>query len=46
MILAIGVTPDTRIAKEAGLELGVKDSIVVSDGWRPLSRTSMPWATR
>lgn len=31
VILAIGVTPDTRIAKEAGLELGVKDSIVVND---------------
>ena len=29
--LAIGVTPDTRLAKEAGLELGIKGSIVVND---------------
>ena len=31
VILAIGVTPDTNLAKEAGLELGIKDSIVVND---------------
>lgn len=31
VILAIGVTPDTQLAKEAGLELGIKDSIVVND---------------
>ena len=31
VILAIGVTPDTKLAKEAGLELGIKDSIVVND---------------
>ena len=31
VILAIGVTPDTALAKEAGLELGVKGSIVVND---------------
>ena len=31
VVLAIGVTPDTRLAKEAGLELGIKDSIVVND---------------
>nr|WP_296007791.1 CoA-disulfide reductase [uncultured Blautia sp.] len=31
VILAIGVTPDTRLAKEAGLELGVKGSILVND---------------
>jgi len=30
-ILAIGVTPDTALAKEAGLELGVKGSILVND---------------
>ena len=30
-ILAIGVTPDTGLAKEAGLELGIKGSIVVND---------------
>ena len=31
VVLAIGVTPDTALAKEAGLELGLKDSIVVND---------------
>ena len=31
VVLAIGVTPDTGLAKEAGLELGVKGSIVVND---------------
>lgn len=31
VILAIGVTPDTTLAKEAGLELGIKGSIVVND---------------
>ncbi|MBQ3553053.1 MAG: FAD-dependent oxidoreductase [Clostridia bacterium] len=31
VILAIGVTPDTDLAKEAGLELGIKGSIVVND---------------
>jgi len=31
VILAIGVTPDTALAKEAGLELGLKGSIVVND---------------
>ena len=31
VILAIGVTPDTALAREAGLELGVKGSIVVND---------------
>lgn len=31
VILAIGVTPDTKLAKEAGLELGIKNSIVVND---------------
>ena len=31
VILAIGVTPETTLAKEAGLELGVKGSIVVND---------------
>ena len=30
-VLAIGVTPDTRLAKEAGLELGQRGSIVVDD---------------
>ena len=31
VILAIGVTPDTALAKEAGLELGIKGSIIVND---------------
>ncbi|MCD8100495.1 MAG: FAD-dependent oxidoreductase [Oscillospiraceae bacterium] len=31
VLLAIGVTPDTTLAKEAGLALGVKDSILVND---------------
>ena len=31
VILAIGVTPDTVLAKKAGLELGMKGSIVVND---------------
>ena len=28
VVLAIGVTPDTALAKEAGLELGIKESII------------------
>ena len=31
VVLAIGVTPDTALAKKAGLALGAKDSIVVND---------------
>lgn len=31
VILAIGVTPDSQLAAEAGLELGIKGSIVVND---------------
>ncbi len=31
VILAIGVAPDTALAKKAGLELGMKDSIVVNE---------------
>ncbi len=31
VVLAIGVTPDTHLAKEAGLTLGIKDSVVVND---------------
>ena len=31
VVLAIGVTPDTSLAREAGLELGLKGSIVVND---------------
>lgn len=31
VVLSIGVTPDTHLAKDAGLELGIKGSIVVND---------------
>ena len=31
VVLAIGVTPDSHLAKEAGLELGVRGSILVND---------------
>ena len=31
VVLAIGVTPDTGLARDAGLELGIKGSIVVND---------------
>ena len=31
VVLAIGVTPDTALAKDAGLKLGLKGSIVVND---------------
>ena len=31
VVLAIGVSPDAALAKDAGLELGIKDSILVND---------------
>jgi len=31
VILAIGITPDTSLAKEAGLKLGIKGSILVNE---------------
>ena len=31
VVLAIGVTPDTQLAKDAGLALGIKGSILVND---------------
>ncbi len=31
VILAIGVTPDTHLAREAGLKMGIKNSIAVND---------------
>lgn len=31
VVLVIGVTPDTELAKKAGLKLGIKESIVVND---------------
>ena len=37
--LAIGVTPDTALAKDAGLQLGLKGSIVVNDRME----TSVPY---
>jgi len=30
-VLVIGVTPDTALAKEAGLELGIKGAVVIND---------------
>lgn len=30
-VLAIGVAPDTKLAKDAGLELGIRNSIVVNE---------------
>jgi len=38
VVLAIGVTPETALAKAAGLELGIKGSIVVDEQMR----TSVP----
>ena len=34
-LLAIGVTPDTHLAKEAGLELGIRGSIAVNERMEP-----------
>ena len=31
VVMAIGVAPETTLAKDAGLELGIKGSIVVND---------------
>ena len=31
VVLAIGVTPDTALARDAGLDLGIKGSILVND---------------
>lgn len=31
VVMAIGVTPDTQLAKDAGLELGIKGSILVNE---------------
>lgn len=57
-ILAIGVVPDTRLAKNAGLELSIKDSIKANDrmetsypdiyavGTRCSSKTLLPERTR
>lgn len=40
VVLAIGVTPDTALAKEAGLELGIKGLLSMT-AWKPLFLTSM-----
>ena len=31
VVMALGVTPDTKLAKAAGLELGIKESILVDE---------------
>lgn len=31
VVMAIGVAPETTLAKDAGIELGIKGSIVVND---------------
>ena len=31
VILSVGVTPETELAKDAGLKLGIKDAVVVND---------------
>lgn len=31
VVMALGVTPDTKLAKAAGLELGIKESILVNE---------------
>lgn len=31
VLLAVGVTPDTYLAKKAGIELGIKESIIVNE---------------
>ena len=38
VLLAIGVTPDTHLAKDAGLRLGIRGSIAVNE----LMETSVP----
>ena len=44
VLLAIGVTPDTYLAKEAGLELASGAASLSTSGWKPPCRTSMLWA--
>ena len=44
--MAVGVVPDTGLAKAAGLELGAKGPIVVDAEMRTSAPTSLPWATR
>ena len=46
VLLAIGVTPDTHLAKEAGLELGIRGSIAVNERMEPPCRTAMLWRCR
>ena len=44
VLLAIGVTPDTHLAKEAELKLGIRAASLSTSEWKPPCRTSMLWA--
>lgn len=44
VLLAIGVAPESHLAQEAGLELGIKGLLWSTTAWRPLLPTCMPWA--
>ena len=41
VLLAIGVTPDTHLAKEAGLELGIRGSIAVNERMEDVYKRQM-----
>lgn len=43
VLLAIGVAPESHLAKKAGIELGIKGSIVVNDRMETSALTYMPW---
>ena len=43
--MAIGVAPETALAKAAGLAVGIRGSIVVNNRMETSVRISMPWAT-
>lgn len=45
-VLALGVAPDTELAREAGLTLGERGAIVVNDRMETSAPTFTPWATR
>ena len=46
IILSVGVRPETAIAKDCGIELNPRGSIVVNNKCRPISPMFMPWAMR
>ena len=47
VVLAIGVTPDTASGREKLVwSWGSRAASWSTTGWRPLCRTSMPWAMR